>query len=140
MSQSFWTRNAETVLDLLGQCGFTAMPYFGMWVRGKSPELEQALTQAEERGFDIVYNFSPVHAVQGQKKKHPEVCCQLPEGKRFHLCPSYRGPLLSEHLDFIARGFAFHPARWVFLDCEVHWSSLEHIAQCERCKQGRNKD
>ena len=137
MSPSFWARNADTVLDICERCGFTALPYSGMWRPRKDLDLKQALAAAEARGFDIIYNFSPIHAIQGKRKAHPEVCCQVPGGKRAHLCPSYRGPLLDEHLDRIAAGFAFHPARWVFLDCEVHWSSPEQIAQCAVCQKRR---
>ena len=139
MSYTFWARNADTVLDVCQRCGFTAMPYSGMWRPRKDLDLKQALVAAEARGFDIIYNFSPIHAIQAKRKAHPEICCQLPVGKRAHLCPSYRGPLLDEHLDRIAAGFALHPARWVFLDCEVRWSSLEQIAQCATCQKRRRQ-
>jgi acetyl esterase/lipase len=133
MSQSFWTRNRDTVLDLLAHCGFTAMPYFKRQAGKLGEDLKDALRAADAKGFEIVYNFSPIHALQAQKKKHPELLCQLPTGKPGHLCPSYRGPLLDEHLDLIAEGFAFHPGHWVFLDCEVHWSSVAQIGECTRC-------
>lgn len=137
MSQGFWARNQDTVLELLAHCGFTAMPYFKRQASKNDAQLKDALRAAEAKGFEIVYNFSPIHAVQALKTKHPEMLCQLPTGKPGHLCPSYRGPLLAEHLDLIAEGFAFHPARWVFLDCEVHWSSVEEIAECSRCSAQR---
>lgn len=135
MGQSFWVRNATTVLDVLEHCGFTAMPYSGMWVKPDDTDLKQALEEAERRDLDIIYNFSPLHAVQGQKKEHPDVLCQLSGGKAGFLCPSSRGELLEQHLELIAERFAFHPAPWVFLDCEVHWSSLEQIGDCSRCRQ-----
>ncbi|MBM4045142.1 MAG: hypothetical protein FJ279_08510, partial [Planctomycetes bacterium] len=134
MGQGFWTRNTATVLDILDHCGFTAVPYFGMFLKPPDTALRDALTAAEKRGLEVVFNFSPIHALAAKKASNPEVLCALPGGRKGHLCPSFRGPLLTEHLDAIAAAFAFHPARWVFLDCEVHWSSPDEMTQCERCK------
>ncbi len=140
MNHFFWTRTQGSALDLIDHCGFTAMPWFGQWVKAEDAVLKNALMEAEKRGMDTVFNFSPIHAIQAKKKEHPEILCQLPGGKTANLCPSYRGPLLTEHLALIAERFAFHTSQWVFLDCEVHWSSLEQIAQCSRCAKSRSKD
>jgi len=140
MSHTFWSRTQRQVLDVLAHCGFTDMPYFGHHLGKDNTLLKEALQEAAQRGFGTVYNYSPIHAVQGRKKTNPEVLCQLPGGKRGHLCPSYRGPLLEEHLDHVGQGFALQPGKWVFLDCEVHWSSLEHIAECARCQERRQPD
>ena len=137
MNQSFWTRNADTVLTALDHCGFTAMPYFGMWAKKTDTELIKNLAAARKRGFEIIYNYSPLHDVSKKSKTNPEVLCRLPGGKSGQLCPSYRGPLLEKHLDIVADGFALMPASWIILDCEVHWSSLMQMTECTRCRTRR---
>ena len=125
MNQTFWTRKPDTVLAALDHCGFTAMPYFGMWAKKTDTVLLENLATARKRGFDIIYNHSPMHDLEKMSKANPEVRCSLPDGKSGKLCPSYRGPLLKKHLDTIAEAYALMPAKWIILDCEVHWSSLK---------------
>ena len=139
MNHTFWVPAEDHVLPIFERCGFTAVPYFGRYTNPNDTQLRDHLLKAKARGFNLVYNWSPMHELEGASQEHPEVLCQLPNGKQGGLCPSYRGPLFDTELERVAASYALAPTSWVFLDCEVHWSTPEQSEQCSRCRAARKQ-
>lgn len=139
MAQQFWSKWP----DFLGSykaCGFNSVPIFPRYAKPDDAALFASIEQARAMGLDIVNNSSPLHAVQGQIKEHPEVACQLPAGPSNWLCPSYRGELWQQEVELVAQRYSWTKAEWFFYDCEVFtgWyggsrKGNDEAQSCSRC-------
>jgi len=140
MSQMFWQKWPDFI-DSYRSCGFTAVPLFPRYATEDDAELFAAIQECRDAGLQVVSNSSPLHAVKGQIKEHPEVGCQLPDGPARWLCPSYRGELWQQEVENVARRYSWTQAEWFFYDCEVFSSWFGppggNVAakDCSRCAE-----
>jgi len=137
MNHSFWMKWPDFV-DSYKACGFSAVPVFPRYAKGDDQDYLDAVAACRGAGLDIVNNSSPIHAIKGQMKEHPEVACQLPDGPARFLCPSYRGELWQEEVERVAERYSWTKGEWMFYDCEAFSSwrgGNEDAKQCSRCQK-----
>lgn len=140
MAQSFWQKWPD-FLESYAACGFNAVPIFPRYAKPDDAALFAEIDRAREQlGLDIVNNSSPLHAVKGQAKDHPEVMCQVDEEPANWLCPSYRGDVWQEEVELVAQRYSWTEAEWFFYDCEVFtgWygggrEGNDEAQKCSRC-------
>ncbi len=124
-------------LDFWEHVGLNTIALFARDVLDGSPECEQFMQQARERGFWIVVNYSPMFRdYAADSEAHPEVQrTQNRTGQDFKtMCPrSYVRDYFDDEVDVCRRigalGFS-----WMWFDYEPEWGGPGDPCFCPHCK------
>ncbi len=140
MTQMFW-QDWPDFIETYRSCGFNAVPLVPRYAPKPDTDGFQKylddVAACREAGLQMVNNSSPIHAIVGQKKDHPEVMCQLADGPGPMPCPSYRGELWNAEVEVVAQRYAWTKAEWMLYDCEAYSGygyRAEMAKGCTRCQ------